>query len=597
MLPENKIICGGALEVLKTLPKESISCCISSPPYWALRDYGVNGQLGLEKTFEEYIDKLCTIYDEVKRVLRKDGTCFVNLGDTYWGGKGQSGRCDHNLEERVRNGRCMQRREYTLPTKHCPQDGKHDTVQAKSLCLIPQRFAISMVERGWILRNVIVWHKPNPMPSSAKDRFTVDFEYVYFFVKSKKYWFEPQYEPHSLDTQKRESVEGRLKNNAAKDVPFVKGFDKVYLNPLGRNKRCVWTIPTQPFSEWAKTYRLVRAEQDGTCDGRIHIASPNCQEHGGLFDLWTMLFGDVRGDDVLSRISHIYDYLCQVQPADFVPTVTPHVYYCGRYNWDYLLRQCFPSATDRNSESHKKAHALLTNPSYRLYAQRLDRIVHILVSHGLSETSRGIYESNTWPVDLDARLLGEMFFRIVDKPSFQKLLNNNNCKCGLYHIKTEKTSHFATFPEKLVEPMIKAGCPEFICTKCGKAREKVWDIKTMRSTDKWSQVDRIGERGAGGGHNIGIMGGPALAKFREENPPKFIGYTDCGCGAEFVPGVVWDPFVGSGTTLQVAARLNRNYGGSEIKQEYIEMAERRIMVGETGISVKEQNQGQQALFK
>ncbi|KKL14376.1 hypothetical protein LCGC14_2516260, partial [marine sediment metagenome] len=85
-LPVNEIICGSALEVLKTLPADSINCCISSPPYWALRDYGVEGQLGLEPTFEEYIDKLCTIYDEVKRVLRKDGTCFVNLGDTYAGG-------------------------------------------------------------------------------------------------------------------------------------------------------------------------------------------------------------------------------------------------------------------------------------------------------------------------------------------------------------------------------------------------------------------------------------------------------------------------------------------------------------------------------
>jgi hypothetical protein len=189
-----------------------------------------------------------------------------------------------------------------------------------------------------------------------------------------------------------------------------------------------------------------------------------------------------------------------------------------------------------------------------------------------------------------------MFFRIVDKPSFQKLLNNNNCKCGLYHIKTEKTSHFATFPEKLVEPMIKAGCPEFICTKCGKAREKVWEKEqTGRGPTNSQLEDGIHERSSA----------KSLAQKRQayramgmENPPppKFTGYTNCNCNAEFKPGVVLDPFAGSGTTLQVAARLNRNYLGIELKPEYIEMANKRIMVGETGIQVREQNQGQMALF-
>jgi hypothetical protein len=147
-------------------------------------------------------------------------------------------------------------------------------------------------------------------------------------------------------------------------------------------------------------------------------------------------------------------------------------------------------------------------------------------------------------------------------------------------------AHFATYPEKLVEPMIKAGCPEFICTECGKAREKIYN---REATNHIARADRqIATGGA-------ITGG--VGKNFPDVELSFIGYTDCGCGAEFRPGVVWDPFVGSGTTLQVAARLGRNYGGSELKPEYIEMAERRIMVGETGISVKEQQQGQQALFK
>jgi DNA modification methylase len=159
--------------------------------------------------------------------------------------------------------------------------------------------------------------------------------------------------------------------------------------------------------------------------------------------------------------------------------------------------------------------------------------------------------------------------------------------------------------------MIKAGCPEFICTKCGKAREKVYKtdrrptrpgektkvkqpgrnsrvyqdrdpnhLDTRKIRDDYRQPEEIGNRDP-----------------QRHVTEKFeIGYTACKCNAEFEPGIVWDPFVGSGTTLQVAARLGRNYGGSELKPEYIEMAEKRVMQGETGIPIKEQRKGQKGLF-
>ena len=174
----NKIIHGDSLEVLQTLPGESIDCVVTSPPYWALRDYGVPGQLGLESTFNEYISKLCDIFDEVKRVLKKEGTCWVNIGDTYVGsGFGAGGKHHFLSDQALKN-----------PTKFAG-------LPNKSLCQIPSRFAIEMCNRGWILRNEIIWHKPNCMPQSVKDRFTVDFEKIFFFVKSKKYYFETQYEP------------------------------------------------------------------------------------------------------------------------------------------------------------------------------------------------------------------------------------------------------------------------------------------------------------------------------------------------------------------------------------------------------------------
>jgi len=138
------------------------------------------GQLGLEPNFDLYIKHLCDIFEEVKRTLKKEGGCWVNLGDTYSGS--------------------------SVITSY------RSTYPKKSLIMIPFRFAIEMVNRGWILRNVIIWHKPNAMPCSVKDRFTVDFEYFFFFVKNKKYYFKQQKELSSK-----------------------------------RNKRCVWPINTKPF--------------------------------------------------------------------------------------------------------------------------------------------------------------------------------------------------------------------------------------------------------------------------------------------------------------------------------------------------------------
>jgi len=236
----NKIIQGDSLSVLKTLPSESINCCVTSPPYWALRDYGVDGQLGLEPTFQEYINKLCNIFDEVKRVLRKDGTCWVNIGDTYWGGGNNRGSSEENLSAKQFSNRGAR--------GQCSRDWDK-SFKPKCLLQIPSRFSIEMCNRGWILRNTIIWHKPNCMPSSVKDRFTVDFEYVFFFVKSKKYWFETQYEPHST---KEGPLRNKNKESSNKGYPdgdrFSQGLRTGY-GKEGRNKRTVWKINTKPFKE------------------------------------------------------------------------------------------------------------------------------------------------------------------------------------------------------------------------------------------------------------------------------------------------------------------------------------------------------------
>lgn len=289
------------------LKDNSIDCVITSPPYWALRKYDIpdlvwdenkdcnhewgephffyegrtsshgrtskisnkakigqdsvsshiyfyckncgawKGQLGLEPTFDLYLEHLIEIFDEVKRVLKPEGTCWVVMGDTYAGSN-----CGSN-DYRAMQGLNPKYKHFSEIYKG-QRAGRVKGIQNKSMCLIPYRFAIRMIERGWILRNQIIWHKPNCMPSSAHDRFTVDYEPIFFFTKSKKYYFRQQREGNSIS---------KIFNIRVRDVKLgrIKYFDRIaseeeieryregYKEIAGRNKRCVWTIPTQPYSE------------------------------------------------------------------------------------------------------------------------------------------------------------------------------------------------------------------------------------------------------------------------------------------------------------------------------------------------------------
>lgn len=233
------ILQGDTLTILKTLDDETVDCIVTSPPYYALRDYGLDGQIGLEKSPEDYIWRLIEIFDEIKRVLKKTGTVWVNLGDTYYGG-GRNAN-NHNPKIKSKSVRGLVNLGDTVPG---PKG------QAKSLAQIPSRFAIAMASRGWILRNEIIWHKPNAMPSSATDRFTVDFEKMFFFTKSRQYYFEQQVEPYTKPLNRwggpktKENDHSKGEEFAVQERPDCERRP----NPNGRNMRCVWDISTTPFA-------------------------------------------------------------------------------------------------------------------------------------------------------------------------------------------------------------------------------------------------------------------------------------------------------------------------------------------------------------
>lgn len=243
----NKIINGNSLEVLKTIPDNSIDCCITSPPYWGLRDYGHEEQLGCEKHFKDFVINLSNVFDEVQRVLKPTGTCFINLGDTY-GGSGSGTTKNADTSKYVENSKQV----YVLPNGTSKASQFRGTAMNKSLCMIPERFAIEMIDRGWCLRNQIIWHKPNQMPSSAKDRFTVDFEKVFFFVKQPTdYYFKQQLEPYTepLDRWAGQMVRGNYKTKTEQFAVRERNGRDMRPNPEGKNMRTVWSINTEPSTE------------------------------------------------------------------------------------------------------------------------------------------------------------------------------------------------------------------------------------------------------------------------------------------------------------------------------------------------------------
>jgi len=428
------ILNGNCIEKLKELEDQSVNCCVTSPPYWGLRDYGtakwVGGdpdcshkrdskfsescstgqkalegaigdgiykttckrcgavredeQLGLEETPEEYVDNLVKVFREVKRVLRDDGTLWLNLGDSY---------CMTSMRGKNSsfNGCVDQSKQGIVGIeKHIP-----DGLKPKDLVGIPWRVAFALQADGWYLRQDIIWHKPNPMPESVRDRCTKAHEYVFLFSKQERYYFEQMVEPAQYDGRKDTMLKGSQKYNTAvmPNQPVhtmaSQGHERWVKDDKGnyvRNKRSVWNVPTRPFKE----------------------------------------------------------------------------------------------------------------------------------------------------------------------------------------------AHFATFPELLIEPMIQAGCPEFVCNKCGEPRRKI--IEREQAPEEVFTKKNSPDDCHSGSHVKGEFKGHGgtLQKWRNEHPDKFLGYTDCGCGEGFREGVVLDPFFGAGTVGVVAIKQGKKYIGIELNKEYIEIANNRI---------------------
>lgn len=232
------LIIGDALKKLRKLRSDSVHCCVTSPPYWQMRDYGMKGQVGLEPSLGLYVEKLVEIFAQVRRVLREDGTLWLNLGDTYLSTWPRIAANSGSLHRRHRS------------TVQTPAERSSAGLKPKDLAGIPWRVALALQADGWYLRSDIIWHKPNPLPESIKDRPTRAHEYLFLFSRSKRYYYDVDAirEPHKDESFRK--AQSPWTGPRFVDYPSNRPHTlrpKNYLHPKGKNRRSVWTIPVRGF--------------------------------------------------------------------------------------------------------------------------------------------------------------------------------------------------------------------------------------------------------------------------------------------------------------------------------------------------------------
>ena len=462
---------GAALHELRAMAPGSVDMVVTSPPYWGLRNYKVEHQLGLEKNYKDYIERLCRIFDEVWRVLKDTGTCWVNIGDTYWN---PAGSCN-NPGGNAGSIESKKKKRSAFPlhrgnTTDCPD------LPQKSLVGIPDRFKIAMIDRGWICRNQVIWHKPNCMPSSVPNRLTVDHEVLFFFAKSNRtqYWIH-QRESH-LITKKPKAD-------------------------------CIW-IDLLDGVEYNQKPEAYTDEK---------IICPSCNGTG-YFTGW---FGKTKCESC-NGVKKIRRW----QRKNL---------WEGR---DYYYEQQFEPYSENSDVEYRYQLENAKPPGEK------NRI-----------GANGPYKQN-----------GE---RPKQNP-------NGRNKRTVWTIPTEgyNGAHFAVFPKALIDTPIRAGCPREVCVKCGAPRENILEVVGKKQTPPF------------GGHKHQDNGNPTYSGNTTQQIKQIAGLTDCGCGAAFAPGVVLDPFLGSGTTAEYCEENNLSWVGIELSGEYCELINERL----------ERWQGQQRLF-
>lgn len=626
---------GDVLDVMREMSAESVDCIITSPPYWGLRRYATDEAWGLEADWRDWLAQMVEWGAECKRVLKKTGSFWLNLGDCYGGGVGW-------------NDASVGRRASRTPIN------RNGT--PKSLMLLPWRVLIAFQEQGWMVRNVIPWVKSNHMPDSSKDKLTPSWEPIFLLVKSQKYYFNTPRRPHAAATLRdKRGLPGEDDRQAWRDdwqSSVVRGHlsGRVFVD----------SPPTLPGFE-GPSYEDIKEAARGTeaytshgLEGRHNrwteaggdsIVHPDGAKHTDVLVTATASFPNIPTVKrvvkcYVARAAERYEILqgmcavCQKPLVDGRDVVDNEISSAATGSatksiaGDGLVPHAIPSNTTPTPNADAASDEVVvtgfgaenpvtaipfsahlsnpspdgfpaesageTPPSVRVEGVTIDagsvdglplpvtdESAEGLASHGDVVTPTLDADPAPSARDNAATPSGFLEATAAAEPGQLSLIWSPvlcvDCAVAGFTIVCDvhksiiQQSHFAVFPEALPEFALRAGCPMEVCRKCGKPRMPIEreskqvfaTIKNQKQPDAYDSAEEKLE----GGHSF---------RQRWSVSRELMGYTDCGCNAGFEPGVALDPFVGSGTTLVVAARLGMKAIGIDVSEQYLAMAKKRI---------------------
>ena len=580
----NTILCGDAIEQLRTLPDESVHCVVTSPPYWGLRDYGtatwdggdedcehkqdrqprnerpreglqggtatidaaepsyrdacgkcgarrIDNQLGLEATPEQYVENMVAVFREIRRVLRKDGTVWLNLGDSYASAWSAGSR-------RSIVGQ-------TIPPPKDSRGRMGDGLKEKDLVGIPWRVAFALQADGWTLRSDVIWAKPNPMPESVTDRPTKSHEYIFMFSKAK--WTgAPRRQFADISDQ---------------DARWL----ALFLDTEGN----------------ITVKRTERPSGNHWYGAQIAVASTN---YGLLAEARRIIGRGVIMERPGTNAPMFYYQLSNRQAADLLHRIYPFLIVKSRQARANIYLQ------DALGTTGKKRPGGFRDPKWSKELERIWCLNKELNHFGdpddawIPEPKYGKWDSQTYYYDADAIREPAQDWGTRDRSNFRGgttdpllkhhgFTNGNQAETGrnkrtVWEVATHPypEAHFATYPEELIRPCIQAGTSEYgCCADCGAPWERVTD-RTAMVLDRSSRTHAMGRT-----RTSGTMIEPPTS--------TTTGWQrTCKCTTSRMnAAIVLDPFFGSGTTGYVAAVCGRDWLGIELNPAYVELAENRLL--------------------
>lgn len=542
----NRVHCADALEFMAALPDESVHCIVTSPPYFSLRDYGVDGQIGLEQTPDDYVARLVAVFREARRVLRSDGTCWINLGDSYAGGGNYRGiNQEHSLSAKQKSNRASHG---LLQKPGVFNSGLPD----KSLLGIPWRVAFGLQDDGWILRSEIVWHKPNPMPESVTDRPTKAHEQVFLLTKNGRYWYDAGAIAEVADYDGRKATFSRgSRKYATHIVPgstaqnmAANGHERWRMNADGvriRNKRSVWTVATEhnSFAHFATFPRkLIEPMILAGCPVKV------CHTCGAP---WVREVEKETFDGFRSTCTCNVGYACT--SCDFVLEYpydnNTHV---PNLREDVREPQTQPKVLQHAMPEHRDADGSRQN---------------------LSDLPKDIPPGASQSILLQQEVCVDVYSQ--KSPEYNRQVQDDS----------RVHSSLQAEPSELNEGGLHHGTP----LSDGESVGQVSNAKRSGSSRKRKQSGQQTGKSASDGQDNPRQTPPAsMDRHMSVLRPSIPHDRTCPrCGGALAPlpaptkpGIVLDMFMGSGTTALVARQHGRQFIGCDLNPEYVALARERL---------------------